>query len=186
MKDINLFRTEDSIYLKKVKFKSEVLKEDSCDGYLLDCNEKEARRIIESLKKSGKKIGVMGGDDVFNRRVVETLKVDYLVSVECKTGRGNLKQRDSGINHVVAKMARDRGIVFVVDVSEISRMKGIVKALRLGRVIQNVKICRKAGCGLKIASFGLKESEVVGEVERRAFGVGLGMSSSQGASAVRF
>ncbi|MBU3924237.1 MAG: hypothetical protein KJ592_04930, partial [Nanoarchaeota archaeon] len=107
MKDINLFRTEDSIYLKKVKFKSEVLKEDSCDGYLICKNprfltnfllyEKEARRIIERIHSiirgnreqvignRTKIIAIVGGDDVFNRRVIETLKVDYLVSVECKT-----------------------------------------------------------------------------------------------------
>jgi len=86
MKDINLFRVKDSIYLKKIKSKSGVFSDDNCDGYLIESSEKEARRIIESLRGSDKKIGVVGGDDVFNRRVVETLRVDYLVSPGCWWG----------------------------------------------------------------------------------------------------
>ena len=50
MMDLNLFRTEGSIYLKKVKSKSGVSRDDDCDGYLIDADEKMARRIVESLK----------------------------------------------------------------------------------------------------------------------------------------
>ncbi len=186
MKDLNLFRFEDSIYLKKIKSKAEVLKDDSCDGYLIEASEKEARRIIDSLKKFGKKIGVVGGNNVFNRRVVESLRVDYLVSPERGVKKDSLKQRDSGINHVVAKLAREKNILIVIDFNEIRKLKGKENALRLSRLIQNVKICRKAGAGIRIASFGSRESEVVDELGRRAFGVSLGMSSIQGAEAVRF
>ena len=195
MNDINLFSTEGSIYLKKIRMKSGVLKDDDCDGYLIDADEKMARRIIESLKGSGKKIGVVGGNDAFNRRVIETLKVDYLVSPEGGLKKDTLKQRDSGINHVVAKLAKSKGILIVVDMGEIKKLsskddsgepKGKGLALRLGRIIQNVKICRKAGCGIKIASLGSKESDVFGELERKAFGESLGMSSKQSADTVRF
>jgi len=186
IKDVNLFRAEGSVYLKRACKKIEISKNDSCDGYLIESSEKEARRIIESLRGSGKKIGVVGGDDAFNRRVVETLKVDYLVSPEQGFKKDSLKQRDSGINHVVAKIAAGKGIVIVVDFNEVGKLKGKELALRLSRIMQNVKVCRKAGCGLKIGSFGLNKGEVVGDVERRAFGLSLGMSSRQDAEAVRF
>ena len=196
MKDINLFKMEGSVYLKKVRSKTDISLDDDCDGYLI-CKkssfltnflllEKEARRIVESLKGSGKKIGIVGGDDVFNRRVVETLKVDYLVSPEGGFKKDGLKQRDSGINHVVAKIAKEKGILIVVDFNSVSKLEGKEKALRIGRIIQNVKVCRKAGCGLKIGSFGFEKGEVFDEKERRAFGLSLGMSSVQSADCVRF
>ena len=88
--------------------------------------------------------------------------------------------------------------MIVVDFGDVKRLMSQVSgvrcqvserkelALRLGRLIQNVKICRKAGCGIRIGSFGSSKNEVVGEKERRAFGESLGMSSRQGADAVRF
>ncbi len=186
MNDINLFRIKNSIYLKKIESKVEVLKNDLCDGYLVESSEKECRRIVDSLKSSGKKIGVVGGDDAFNRRVIETLKVDYLVSPECGLKIDTLKQRDSGINHVVAKIARDKKVLIVVDFGEISKLNGKELVLRLSRLIQNMKVCRKVRCGIRIASFGLKKSEVVDELGRKAFGASLGMSSEQVADSVKF
>ena len=186
MKDINLFKTKDSIYFKKVKSKSEVSKEDFCDGFLIESSEKEARRIIESLKNSGKKIAVIGGDDAFNRRAVESLKINYLVSPEKGNKKDNLKQRDSGINHVVAKIAKEKGIVFVVDMSEVAGLKDKEKVLRLGQIIQNIKICRKVGCSIKIASLAGSKKDIVDERGRKSFGVSLGMSSVQSVDAVSF
>ncbi len=195
MMDINLFRAEDSIYLKKIKSKSEISKDDSCDGYLIEADEKMARRIVESLRKSGKKIGIVfprdgsgepGGNDAFNRRVVETLRVDYLVSPERGDKKDSLKQRDSGINHVVAKLAKEKGVLIVVDFNSIRKLKGKELALRLGRVIQNVKICRKASCGFRIGSFGSCGSEVVDEKGRKVFGLSLGMSTKQSRESILF
>lgn len=177
---------------KKVKSKVGVSKSDSCDGYLIESSEKEARRIIESLKGSGKRIGVVGGDDAFNRRAVESLRIDYLVSAERVQGKDSLKQRDSGINHVVAKEMAKRGVVLVVDFAEIAGLRGAARgipsregtkvpslsgkaqALRLERVIQNIKICRKAKCRIEIWGSEDKKALV-------SFGVSLGMSSSQAA-----
>lgn len=88
--------------MKKIKSKSEVLEKDDCDGYLIEASENEARKIIESLKGKEKVIAVVGGDSVFNRRAIETLKVDYLVSPERGLKNDSLKQRDSGLNHVIA------------------------------------------------------------------------------------
>jgi len=186
MKDINLFKTKDSIYLKKVKSKSEVLKEDNSDGYLIESSESEARRIIQSLKGSGKKIGVVGGDDAFNRRAVETLKIDYLVSPEGGFKKDSLKQRDSGLNHVVAKIAKEKEILSVIDIGEVSKWTGKEKALRLARIIQNVKICGKARCEIRIASFAKDKNGVVDELGRKAFGLSLGMGSGQSAEVYMF
>ena len=183
---MNLFKIKDSVYLKKIKTKINISGE--CDGYLIESSEKEARKIIASLKdrKFKGEVGLVGGDDAFNRRAVESLKIDYLVSPERGDKRDSLKQRDSGINHVVAKLAKEKRIMIVIDLSEVSGLKGKQKALRIERIIQNVKICRKAGCKIKIASLAVNEKDLVDEKGRNAIGVSFGMSSRQGADAVRF
>jgi len=179
MKDINLFGTENSIYLKKVRTKAEI--SGDWGGYLIEGSEKEARKIIASLKdkKFRGKVGLVGGDDAFNRRAVETLKMDYLVSPERGAKKDSLKQRDSGINHVVAKMAKEKGVAIVIDFSEVAGLKGKDKALRLERIIQNVKICRKVGCKIKI--WGSEDKKAL-----ESFGVSLGMSSSQARDSTLF
>ena len=186
MKDINLFRTENSICLKKIKTKADI--SENCDGYLIEASEKETRKIIASLKdkKFVGKIALVGGDDAFNRRAIETLKINYLVSPERGFKKDSLKQRDSGINHVAAKLAKEKNVSIVVDFSEVARLKGKGKALRLEKIIQNIKICRKAGCKIKIANFATNGKEVVDEKARMSFGISLGMSSCQSADAVKF
>jgi RNase P/RNase MRP subunit p30 len=186
MKDLNLFKVKDSVYLKEISSKDDISGE--CDGFLIRSSEKVARSIIASLKdkKFKSKVGFVGGDDVLNRRAVESLNIDYLVSPEVLTGKDNLKQRDSGLNHVVAKMAKEKGILIVVDFGEIALMNGKAKAERIARIMQNVKICRKVGCGIRIGSFGKSKKGVVDEFGRKAFGVSVGMSSEEVRDCVKF
>jgi|GEM_PF-518101 hypothetical protein len=218
MKDLNFFKMKDSVYIREVRNKDEVLEGlGKCDGFLIRGSEKVARSIIASLKDkkfcgarnsvpskvgagapfSSGKVGIYGGDDAFNRRVIESLKIDYLVSPEANAKFDNLKQRDSGLNHVVAKIAAEKGIKIVIDMREISRLEethnsvpsklgtkvpfssGKEKALRLSKVMQNVRVCRKVGCSIGIASLGRRKGEVVDEKGRKSFGVTLGMSSGE-------
>lgn len=188
MKDINLFRLKNSFYFREVSSRLEALEDFDCDGILIRAGEKTARGIIASLKdkKFSGKIGVYGGDDFMNRRIVETLKVDYLVSPEARAGRDNLKQRDSGLNHVVVREAARKGIGIVVDIGEVSLLEDKKKAIRIAKIMQNVRICRKVGCRVLIASLGKDKGSVVSEIGRKSFGVSLGMSSGELVDCVRF
>jgi len=185
MKDINLFKTNDSIFLKKINSKRE-LKDGQHDGYLIESSEKEARRIIDSLTKKKKIIGFVGGEDALNRRVVEKLKINYLFSPERGYKKNTLKQRDSGLNHVVAKEAKRRGIKIIIDFSEILNLKGKEKALRIEGLIQNIKVCRKAGCKIGIVSLADSNKGMIDAIGRRSFGTSLGMSSQQSKESVNF
>jgi len=184
--DINFFKTKDSIFLKKISSKKEINQKDDSDGYLIDSSEKEARRIIDSLKGKKKIIAFSGGEDALNRRAIETLKINYLVSPEKGQKKDTLKQRDSGLNHVVAREASKKKISIVIDFNEISKLKGKEKAIRLEKLIQNIKICKKAKCQIKIASFAGNKEELVDELSRKSLGTSLGMSSEQTRDGIEF
>jgi len=153
---------------------------------LLDTDEKEIRRIIEYLKTKNKSLSlaVFGRDDSFNRRMIETCKIHFLISPERETEKvkkkDSLKQRDSGLNHYLAKEAKKKGIAIIIDFSDIKSLSGKKQAIRLSRVMQNIIICRKAKCRLLIIDF----SEKASKKELMDFGFSLGMSSQQAKDAV--
>ena len=186
MKDINLFPDKGSIYLKKISSKSQIESDDKFRGYLIESSEKEARRVIDYIKGENKVIAFVGGEDSLNRRAIETLKIDYLASPEKNCDKDTLKQRDSGLNHYIVKEAARKNITIVINMLEFSRLSKKEKALRASRIIQNIKICRKANCKIKIASFAIKKEEVFDEISRESFGKSLGMSTDQMKESILF
>lgn len=186
--DITLYKTEGNLFFKKINSKSGIT-EDNIDGYLIDSDEKEIRRILDTLKakKQKKIIAVQGKDDEFNRRIIETTKVNFLVSPEFNPGSDTLKQRDSGINHVVAKAAAKNKISLIIDFSRISKLADKKeKAKILARVMQNLKVCRRANCQMKIATFAERKEDQRSERELKAFLFSLGASSQQTSEATSF
>ncbi len=162
-----------------IKSKSEIIQGDSCNGYLVDSDEKESRKIIDSLKHKDKIIAVVARDDFFNRRALETLKINYLVGLEANPRSDTLKQRSSGLNHVLAKIARDKKITIIVNLGELIKSDKDEKARRISRIIQNIKICRKANCDIKFATFAKSKDELIDEFAIKSLAFSLGMSSQQ-------
>lgn len=179
--DIILFKEKNSVYLKEISTRREIQKDDNCDGYLINAkgNEKETRKIVESLKAKDFKIGVIAYENQYNRRVIETMKIDYLIGVEKENKKDTLKQRDSGLNHVIVKLAKKKDISIVINLNEIIKINSFEKAIILSRIIQNIKVCRKAGCEIKIASFARNKEELINKKEREVFLFALGASSQQ-------
>ncbi len=179
-----LKKEKQAIVLKPIKNKNDIKKDKEYNGYLINASEKQVRAIIDSLKstKSNKLIAVIGRDDVFNRRVIETCKIDYLVSPERGFRRDSVKQRDSGLNHVIAKEAGKRKISIVINFSELfdeGNRKKKERAEILARIMQNIKICRRAKCKIKIATLAKTKEQLRTENELGSFGFSLGMSSQQ-------
>jgi RNase P/RNase MRP subunit p30 len=158
--------------------KSQLPKEIKSEEFLLidtNGNEKELRRILDSLKGKKAIVGVYGHGDFFNRRIIETTKINYLINPEriLKEKKDGLKQRDSGINHVVAKEMTKKKIALLIDFDSLESLNKKEKVIVISRIIQNVKICRKAKTKIKI----LSKSEDKKGLE--AFASSIGMSSQQ-------
>ncbi len=114
-------------------------------------NISEARKQIEKLNKTGKKVIVKAGDDDFNRKILENPKVDVLLSVEL-TGKDKLKQRGGGLNEILCRLASKNKISIGIDLNEILKKDKKEKAIILSRLIQNIKLCKKTKT--KICFFG--------------------------------
>jgi RNase P/RNase MRP subunit p30 len=177
--DILLKRGEGSLYLKRISSKSEINLSDSCDGYLVRASESECRKIISSLNAvnfSGK-IAIYAEDEQLNRRLIETLNFDYLVSPEINPGKDSLKQRSAGLNHVLAREAKKKNISILISVEDLLKRDKKEQAILVSRIIQNIKVCRKVGCRIQIAS--LSSERNLSKKERSFLGTSWGMSSQQ-------
>ncbi len=178
LNDITLYQEKDSVSLKRIRSKDDLI---LAKGYLIDTDgdEKRTRQILDKLRKQKVIIAIQGHNNVFNRRVLETMKVDYLISPEKTLKKDNLKQRDSGINHVTAKIAQKNNISLVFDLNEIKNLPPKERSIRLSRIIQNIKICQKVKCQIKIVSLAKDKTQLINKKDRQIFLSTLGATSSQ-------
>jgi len=103
----------------------------------------QARKEIEATSKLKKPIIVQGKDADFNRKILEIKKVDYLI-LSHKQKKDRLKQRDSGLNQILCKIAKENDIIFILDFKEFADEKDLKeRAIILSRLIQNIKLLKK-------------------------------------------
>lgn len=140
-------------------------------GYILvsgkDFN--EIRRKIRELQKDGKQVVFTGNDDELNRKILEKERVDVLLLV--LTGRRDKqKQRNSGFNQVLAKIAKKKQVSVGINLDEILAAGLEEKAEILARIRQNIEICSKDK--LKMVFLA---AEARSQYDLKALGLVLGM-----------
>lgn len=119
-------------------------------------NLEKARQLLK--KEQHPKI-VQAQDDEFNRKILEYGKFDVLLSPESGLRKNKIRQTDSGLNHVLAKIAAKNNLSIGIDLKEIKKLGKKEKAERLAKIKQNIIICRKAKT--KIAIFGATKQESI-------------------------
>lgn len=114
-------------------------------------NLNDARKQADKLKKEGKKIIILSQDDEFNRKALEIKGLKMLIINENLNQKDYMKQRASGLNEVLAKIAAEKGIAIGIQIDEIIKKNNVEKAQALARLAQNIMLCKKAGTELVFA-----------------------------------
>tara|TARA_Y100000034_G_scaffold45400_1_gene55819 strand:+ start:2365 stop:2796 length:432 start_codon:yes stop_codon:yes gene_type:complete len=100
---------------------------------------KSFEKIRELIKKNkGKRIIFSSDNDELNRKVLEKEKINIFLINQQKR-KDFLKQRNSGFNHVLAKIAKKNNISIGINLDEIIKEKAEI----LSRIRQNIKLCNK-------------------------------------------
>lgn len=135
-------------------------------------------RIKKSISIKEKPIIVKAQNPEFNRKILEYGKFDIILSIESTAEKlTRPKQIDSAFNHVLAKIATKNKIAVGIGLEEIRSLNKKQKALRLEKVIQNIKICRKAKTKMKLLNIN-------NERNAHAFLLSLGASTQQAQEAI--
>jgi ribonuclease P/MRP protein subunit RPP1 len=130
----------------------------------------KARKEIR--KSNRKKIIFQSNSDELNRKILEKEKIDVLLLNQ--SGRTDkTKQRNSGFNHVLAKIAKKKNSAIGINFDEIIESGEKRKADILGRVMQNVKLCNKNKLKMKFVS--LKNKNKINIYDVKSLGLVLGM-----------
>ena len=129
----------------------------------------KARNRIKQAQKEGKTI-VFSGDDEMNRKVLEKEKINILL-IKLGKRKDRLKQRNSGLNHVLAKLAQKKGVSIGMDFDEFINADKKEKTKILARLIQNIKLCNKN----RLKMIFVSEKYEKDRHDLRALGLVLGM-----------
>jgi len=111
-------------------------------------NLNEIRSQIQKQKKANlnEPIVVRACDEEFNRKVLEIKGVNILLGPEIHNSNirhDKLKQRDSGLNEFLCKLAAKSKIKIAIDIETIKKLQKKEKAKALARIIQNIQLCKR-------------------------------------------
>lgn len=136
-------------------------------------------------KKLTKYSIVLGGDDTLNRFISENKNISILLSPEIKRTKDFMHARDSGLNHVLCKLLKKNNIAVGFSFSLILNSEPQKRARILGKMQQNVRLCRKYKVPMKIASFAKNKWELRNYTSLEAFGKVIGMKPSEAKNALK-
>jgi len=127
----------------------------------------EARKKIRENK--GKEIIFTSDDDELARKVLEKEAISMLL-INQEGRKDKVKQRSSGFNQVLSKLAKKKNVTIGINLDEILKAGEEEKAEMLARVRQNVKLCNK-----KKLKMGFISKEERNQYDLKALGLVLGM-----------
>jgi len=107
---------------------------------LTETNFSKLKESIKKLKDSKEKIIFESLDDELNRKVLEKLPIQVLL-ISLESRKDYQKQRDSGFNQVMAKIAQKNKIQIGINLDELIESKNQPRIL--ARIIQNIELCNK-------------------------------------------
>ncbi len=125
----------------------------------------------EIMENKGKTIVFSSEDDELNRKVLEKFDLDVLL-INLADRRDFQKQRNSGFNHVLGKIAKKRNVSLGVNFDEILNSDLKDKSEIFARLRQNIKLCNKNKLEMDFVMSKKNERDIYG---LKALGLVLGM-----------
>jgi RNase P/RNase MRP subunit p30 len=110
------------------------------------------------IRLKGKKIFTAIKSSDIDRQIIEGSKADMVFSFEESTRKDFIHQRASGLNHILCKLARENNVIIGFSVNSILNAEN--KHIILGRITQNIQICKKFKVKNIIASFARNPFEM--------------------------
>src|SRR3989344_3633957 len=75
--------------------------------------------------------------------IINDKKVNLIINVENSAHKDFMHARNSGLNQVLCKILKERDITVGFSFDAVHNKEGMDRAILLGRMMQNARICRK-------------------------------------------
>jgi len=147
---------------KKLNYKKLVFLYDTeTENKIKDTNIEIETGLLVTQKNLNKRIKVeftASKGSKYNREIIEKLKPSIIFEIESENGRDFIHHRRSGLNQVLCKLMQQNKIAYGISISSILNSKN--KAVTLGRIAQNIRLCRKYKIEIITASFAQNPFEM--------------------------
>ena len=130
---------------------------------------RELKRMVYKARKFSNFIIVSGGEYKINRAAVEDSRVSMLSHPE-------YKRSDSGMDHIIAKLAAEKNVAIEINFHEILETFRKVRSFVLNHMKMNVELAQKYGAPIVITSGAKGKWEMRDPRELAAIGQILGMN----------
>jgi len=120
---------------------------------------------------------VSNGSYNFNRKILETKKNCTLIGIEKNKSKDFMKYRNSGLNQVLCKLAKKNNISIGISFNDILNSENRIDLL--GKIMFNIKLCRKYKVKIILCNSTKNEKEIRNEKDLRAFALTLGISPKE-------
>ena len=143
-------------------------------------NKAEVRKLIQKARIKFPIVCLQGSRDEINREAVEA-KADILLSPEFsrEKERDFMEYKNSGLGTVICKLASKNNVAVGINFSDILQAEGNYREILLGRIRQNVNLCRKYKVNMLLASFASSSFEMRSVIDLRALAEQLGMTPAE-------
>lgn len=158
-----------------------------CDIVLMDRNE-DVEKFGKDLgfariffKEDFEKLGIVISKDYdTDRKLAERKYVKILIDVHVNNSRDNLHFRSSGLNQVICKIMNKNNVALGIS------LESIKDGIMLGRVKQNIKLCRKYKVKMKFFSFAKSKYEMRAKEDMISFLRTIGMDGKEAKDALSY
>ena len=118
-------------------------------NYGILASERNIQKINNKFKN--KSVFVAIKSSISNREIIERAHANLIFSLEESGRKDFMHQRGSGLDHILAKLAHDKNVA--IGFSLTSLLNSDKKHIIAGRMMQNIRLCRKYKVKTIIASF---------------------------------
>ncbi len=155
-------------------------------------------KLDEETRLRGEKLGFsnvidskdikvkIGSTDLQNRKHLSDANNDVLMNPELENDRDKVHFRKSGLNQVLAKLAKENDVGIGFGFSFILNLNGVERARMIGRMRQNVRICRKFGTKMIVCSYAENIKEMREAKDLLAFAKVIGMTPGEAKEALNW
>ncbi|MDD5649557.1 MAG: RNase P subunit p30 family protein [Candidatus Nanoarchaeia archaeon] len=130
--------------------------------------------IVKNLKEiKGNKLNiVLGGNDEFNRQALTNKNTTILLNPEPDT-KDSLKQKNSGLNQVLCNLANKNKVAIAFSIERLQDLN------LLGKIIQNIKLCKKYKVKMLFFTLARNKYELVSSYDLLSILRVLGMNPNE-------
>jgi len=132
----------------------------------------DSKNISKAKKLSKVVIYKSTGND---RQVIEKSKANIVFDLGTIATRDSMHHRNSGLNQILCKLANKNNIMIGFSFSSLLNTEGRIRSQILGRMMQNIRLCRKYKVKTVIASFAEKPYDLRSCFDLKSVFVSLGM-----------